>query len=613
MNRVVSLMSAVWCVVVVSLLAPAEEPPHALQLENQRAIVFKDGYALVVKRGVAVTNENGELFLDDVPDAAVLGSFWATPKEGRLMAMTAGWVDDSKVTTKQAPCSGTSEVLEANVGKQVSLELTDNSVIEGTILRVLTKPAETNVTPEQWAALGESRTAELVARVRNLDALAHTTRTMEVQSATQFVFATLQGETLLNVSEVRRIVAKELITKVERKITTKKRTKRLTFRFEKPNQERELLITYFRPGVRWIPTYRINLTEEAAQPVAAQEGEDVQKPLPLAEISMQAELLNEAEDLVDTPLDIVVGVPNFRFRETVSPLVLEAQMQNALLTAAPNLMGNYQQQFSNSLYTQRAGEFRRGQPAPQAQPDPAAAALPQELTASAAQELFIYSLPKLTLRKGERAAVPVMTAKVPYRNVHTWELQVKRADIALAPSGSKANSPLKLSQNRIWRQVELQNTTQLPWTTGAAMFMQDRQPLAQELLTYTSPGGACRIPVTVAVDLRGDFEEAEVDRELKALIWDGHHYARIAQEAKLAVHNYKSTPIELEIEVRLGGAVDKASDDGQVALSPYRAEDWEHYRGSPAVNNSSVVRWSTTAAPGKDFAPTVQYHFYTRH
>ena len=61
------------------------------------------------------------------------------------------------------------------------------------------------------------------------------------------------------------------------------------------------------------------------------------------------------------PVDIVVGVPNFRFRETPSPLVLEATLRNALAEAAPQLCNGQQQPFSNAMYSQRSGEFRRNQ------------------------------------------------------------------------------------------------------------------------------------------------------------------------------------------------------------------------------------------------------------
>ena len=132
-------------------------------------------------------------------------------------------------------------------------------------------------------------------------------------------------------------------------------------------------------------------------------------------------------------------------------------------------------------------------------------------------------MPKLRLAKGERIAVAILSTEVPYRDVYTWDLHVKRKDIEAAPSGSGVRSPLVLSKNEVWHQIELTNNTKLPWTTGAAMIMQGHQPLGQELLTYTSPKSLVRVPVTVSVDTRGTFGETEISRQLKDLQWDGYH------------------------------------------------------------------------------------------
>jgi hypothetical protein len=328
---------------------------------------------------------------------------------------------------------------------------------------------------------------------------------------------------------------------------------------------------------------------------------------------MQAELLNEAEDLINTPIDIVVGVPNFRFRSLPSPLILEQTLRNALNQAAPQLMGQFRNDLSNALFTQRASEVRRDRAQPTGGQPEATIDLPEELTAAGAQELFVYHLEELTLHKGERAAVPIFTAQAPYRDLYTWDVRVRRNDIATAPSGSGVQSPLTLSKNEVWRQIELTNTTNVPWTTGAAMIMQASQPLAQELLTYTSPKGMCRVPVTVAVDLRGHFSEQEIKRQPNALNWDGYHYVKIHQRAALDLRNNKTEAVDVEITLRFGGKVDEATHDGKVTLSPYRPDDWHQYRGSPAVNNSSTVQWKVKLEPGKTFQPTVDYHFYARH
>lgn len=574
-----------------------DRPENELKLKTEKVIVFKDGYCLIAKRGTAVANEQGEIFTHEVPDAAMLGSFWATPQEGRLVSMTAGWTETTNETEKEVSCTQTIEVLQANVGKQCSIQLNDNAVLSGKIARVLTQETTSALSDSQRLALGLQVTA-LRPQLSAAPALVPS-QVIDGIAGSHFVVKTDDGEMLVPVSDVRRMTVKDMKTTLLRTVTTKAKSKRLTFRLADPNKPYELLLTYFRPGVRWIPTYRINLTTNEQQEK-------------IAEISMQAEILNEAEDLLDMPMDIVVGVPNFRFRENVSPLVLESTLRNALVQAAPNLMGQFRNDFSNSSYMQRSSEFRRDAAQASGAGDGGAGELPGELTATGAQDLFVYNLPKLSLKQGERAAVPILTAAVPYRNVYTWDLQVTRNDIGTAPSGSGIQSPLVLSENRVWRQIELTNNTKLPWTTGAAMIMQGRQPLAQELLTYTSPKDQCRVPVTVAVDVRGSFEESEVGRELQALNWSGYHYAKIQQQAKLDVCNNKSEAIDLEVSFRFGGKADKVSHEGKITLAPYRAEDWQNYRGRPAVNNSSVVKWKAALDPGETFLPTVDYHFYTR-
>jgi len=414
-----------------------------------------------------------------------------------------------------------------------------------------------------------------------------------------FVLRTEEGDMLLSASEIRHLTIEDMRTVLSRHVTTRERTKRLTFRFDQPEERQELTLLYFRPGIRWIPTYRIDLARS----------DDSEK---WAHMAMQAELINEAEDLWNTPIDIVVGVPNFRFRSLPSPLILEKTLRDALTQAAPQLMGQSRHDLSNVLFTQRAGEFHRERPGAPAETP--VLEIPEELAAAAAEELFVYGLPSLRLRQGERAAVPVLSdVQVPYRNVYTWDVHVKQEDIATAPSGSGAVSPLTLSENEVWRQLEITNSGQVPWTTGTALIMRGHQPLAQELLTYTPPQASTRVPVTVAVDVRGSFAAEEIDREMGALTWEGRQYAKIRQQAELQVTNYKNQPIELEITVRFGGRADEVSDAGHVTLGPFRADDWNQYRGSTAVNNSSTVRWTLELEAGETLAPTVSYHYFARH
>jgi hypothetical protein len=580
--------------------APAADVPGKLDLKTQRVIAFKDGYCLVIKKGEATTDEKGHVFLDDVPDAAVLGSFWAMPDEGRLVNMVAGWKTDESAAERELPCKETIELLLANQGKLAKVEMHDKAVLSGTIREVLVERTPTPIAGPVLELLSSRAAAGPPGAALVPAADDGATRTLTAVAGNNFILRTDDGDVLLQAGQVRTLTIKEMKTTLPRTITTSKRTKRITFEFDKPKQKHAVNLMYFRPGVRWIPTYRIGLS-----------GKDAAKPT--AQIALQAEILNEAEDLKDVPLDIVVGVPNFRFRMTPSPLVLESVLRNALAESDPNLMGNTTQ-ISNAMYSQRSGEFRRG--AAQANADPHGGQpidLPGDLTAAGAQDLFVYSLPKLTIGKGERGAVSIFNAAVPYKDIYTWDVHVSRQDIEAAPSGAGVASPLTLSKNEVWHQIELTNATNVPWTTGAALIMQGQQPLSQELLTYTSPKNEVRVPVTVSVDTRGSFDEKETGRELNAVSWGGYPYARIEKEARLHLCNNKPIDIDVEITLRLGGKVTETSHDGKVVLGGFNAVDWRDYQGHPAVNNSSQVTWRVKLKPGENFEPTVAYHYFTRH
>ena len=613
------LLLASLMVLLASCSAPstaADSDSNELELKTERVIIFKDGYCLVIKRGTATTDAGGIAFTDEVPDAAVLGSFWAVPDEGRLVSMSAGWKVDESTETREFPCREHVEILVANQGKEAKVELHDKTVHTGTIHAVLVDENFAPLVPDQWEQMlaatrpGAARAARaasdpgLLAWANETRAAAAEgrvpaeTRFVSTYAATNFILRTADADVLLPIGQIRTLQIKEMKTTLTKTLKVKKNTKRLSLKFPAAGKQ-SVALMYFRPGIRWIPTYRINLADDGKK---------------MAQISLQAELLNEAEDLKDVPIDIVVGVPNFRFKGTPSPLVLEATLRNALAEAAPAIMGQAMANnaFSNAMYSQRSSEFRRTAAAASGVAEGGIVNLPGELTATGAQDLFVYSLPNMTLAKGERAAVSIFTTEAPYRDIYTWDVQVTRADIENAPSGAGVTSPLTLSNNEVWHQVVITNNTNLPWTTGAAMITMGDQPLAQELLTYTPPKDECRVPVTIAVDARGSFDEHETGRDLSALTWDGYQYAKIAKEANVHLCNNKKVPIAVEMTLRVGGKATGATEDGKIVLGAFRAEDWQNYRGHPAVNNSSTVTWTATLKPGETIEPVVSYHYFTR-
>lgn len=604
---IAAVLTLVGALSSVGLADEASGKPAAtsrLKLKPNRVIVFKDGYCLVVKQAVATTDAEGNVFTDEVPDAAVLGSFWAVPEKGTIKTTIAGWVNTESKTNREISCTSIIEIVKSNLGKECSFEIGERR-IEGTLLKILS----TDDTPIEIPAFPQnSHRAELfLTSTGTVPVTQIPATTISSVTGAFFLIRTRTGDKMIQASSVTDLTIENMSSSIEQTITTRSRHKRLTMKFGEANTDIKLNLMYFRPDVRWIPTYRVNLT---GQPLADKENAvgktNARKK---AELIMQGEILNEAEDFINVPFHVVVGVPNFRFRSVPSPMVLEGTMRNLLGQAAPDIMGMANNSVSNAIYSQRSGEFRSNR----ATGDDARSdvALPDELIGKGGNDLFVYELPPMTLKRGERAMVPILRTEVAYRDIYTWDIELTHSE-SYAATSAESPSPLILSETKVWRQIELINNTDIPWTTGAAMLVDGQQPLAQELLTYTSPGGICRVPVTVSVDLRGKAEDTEVNRVLNALKWRGYDYARVEGKIEVELANNKTESVPVEVRLRFGGKATKVTDDGKITLESFRMEDWRDNRGNP-INNSSSIRWTATIAPGECFKPVVDYEFLLQH
>src|SRR5688500_17297442 len=86
-------------VIVLSTFARAQTAPATTQAapaneltwKTDRLVIFKDGHGLVVKSGRGVADASGRAVTFDVPDAAVLGCFWAVGDGGNILGMRAEW------------------------------------------------------------------------------------------------------------------------------------------------------------------------------------------------------------------------------------------------------------------------------------------------------------------------------------------------------------------------------------------------------------------------------------------------------------------------------------------------------------------------------------------
>jgi len=597
-----------------TLAPPVPTSPQKLSLATERVVVFKDGYGLIIKTASATADADGKVFTTEVPNAAVLGTFWASSTSAgadakKMLGMRAEW-DESRTLRKTAvPCLTVRDILRANLGKRVTVTLSlgekdEKRNVTGTVTKLLEEkldpaaPAESAAMPivrgaaytftpptptspfddPSWAGAmpeGGTLTRELPSKGGDFIVIENTEA----------------GRLIVPVAQVQSVAGPDVITETTREEEVLTRTKRLAFDFGKESAGKpvSLRLFYFTPGLKWIPTYHLS-------------GDLKDK----ADLALQGEILNDVEDIKGAALDLVVGVPNFRFKGDVSPLTLERQMRIALanISAGNNTLSNGN--FLNSQFRQddNRGFVDRG--------PPAAPAGPAELAGAAEQDLYIHSLPNFDLRKNARASVPLLQTTAPIRHLYTYDVKARRSRSTggiIKGAQEDQASPLKISFNSIWHQLELKNDTTDPWTTGAALMMRGNLPIGQDLLTYTPVGGSTLLPVTVAIDLRGTTDEEEIERHANALHFDSWDYAQIRKKGTINITSYRSEKSAMRITLSTGGKVETASDDGKIKLNDFRPDDWDD-TNYMRPNNHSDVTWEFDLEPGKTKALTYTVNSY---
>jgi hypothetical protein len=525
--------------------------PGKLTLATERVIIFKDGYGLFVKAAAGIADAEGKVHTEQVPGAAVLGTFWAIPEGRPLKSTIADWYETVRPKTDEGSCLSTLELLRANEGRQVTFGLGDKE-LSGKLVDVLEAPAlRTKIQP---GAEGTYET-ELAPRGGELVAIDVPDR----------------GRLVMPVASVKTLLGKDLSTHCLRPGEVATRSKRLTFDFgrEAAGKPVTLKVFYFTPGVRWIPTYRVTTGSSSK-----------------ADLELQGEILNEEEDFESAAVDLVVGVPSFKFKGTVSPMSLEQTLRSALSQAMPSLM-NSNFAMSNAMFNNRAGERFDTDEAPPRQ-QASGMAIAADLGAETRQDMFVYPVRSLGLKKGARAMVPLWRSRVPQRHVYA-------VDLGNFTRTASDGAPLRLSENKVWHQLELTDDTDVPFTTGAAMLMEGGVPLGQDLLGYTSPGGKTMIPITTALNMRAVQSEHEVGRTADALIVNGSRYSLLQKRGTIVVSSHQKERTTVRVSFATSGKVGRVSHGGTVVV-----DDLDR------VNNQSRVTWELTLGAGETVTLTYE-------
>jgi hypothetical protein len=520
---------------------------------------FKNGLGFFVRQGnLKVAAGQGKISF--VP-MATLGSLWVAPNDpGTSIEELVAY---RYSVTKANNVASLDQLLAANTGKMVTVTYS-NKEYTGEILG-LTEPEkkyETPLSPEELL------------------------RGAVAKPASNLLLLKVDGRVVaMNLNGVYMVT---LPDQSNYRVQHTEELKGLRFKLKGAGDSANLTMGYLQKGLGWTPSYLISLQDEKT-----------------AQVTMQAVVINDVEDITNTDLFFVVGVPNFAYSNIPSPMALEQSlaqlMQDAEAFGRGQGGGVGGGRFSNAITSQAASAEMDA-----LSPAPGFNAAVGELVGAPEEDLFLYTRSNATLARGERATYNVFSGSVGFAHIYEWDIpDTSRVDPFGNPQNNYNNPNYddRSLLNTVWHSLRLKNTTKFPWTSAPAMVISGTKPVSQDTLLYTPKGATTNLKLTIATDVRTDRKELEVDRQPRVEQRPGHYYDVVTVEGTLKVKNYKSKDIDLTVRKSLVGTVLSATDEGksEKLAQAVRTE-----------NPNSRITWSLALKAGEEKIITYRYKILIR-
>ena len=364
-------------------------------------------------------------------------------------------------------------------------------------------------------------------------------------------------------------------------------------------------LLYVQHGFRWIPQYRMTISEDGT-----------------AEVILRATLVNDLIDLADADVNLVVGVPTFAFKGQTDPIALSVNVEEMLDFAsktsrrerAPAAL------MSNAIQMQARMES-----------DVAAAPPAAEVTGGAkSEDLYVYSLSHVTLKRGERMSIEVARQTVEVDHRYAVNLPVlPPADVGgnVRSNAQYTQAARQLSSPTVEHTLRVKNLGDTPLTTAPVLIFESGpdggspQLLAQSLQTYTPPGGTTSVDLGVAVDVAVTFDEEQTGRKVDDLRRGRESYDRVLLAGTVKAVNRRGDSVRVRVRRYVPGTIDAASGEGdRKILAPYSAEARDNGTGGwwygyvpnwyLGLNPISRAEWTIELPAGQAAERTYEWHYF---
>lgn len=393
---------------------------------------------------------------------------------------------------------------------------------------------------------------------------------------------TLQTKDRWITTDISTVKTVEFLEKPNATYDSKTETNQLAVDFDKSGKK-NLNLMYLQKGIGWFPSYLVEIDENNK-----------------AIVTLKSTLINDVEDIDNSELSFVVGVPNFKYNYLESPLTSGA----SLLTFISNLNGGNSRGYgsfdnsnylSNAIMTQSTTAYNEDGNFDFHESTEFNADFTNE------EDLYFYKHENVTLKKGDRATYNLLKTTVDFE--HIYEVTIPQNGVYYYNYSKEYSDP---ASNKVWHSIKLKNSTKMPWTTGTAMVVKrekdDVKPISQDMMKYTPVSSDTYLKITVSPDISAKERDKEISRVEKSKRNNNDYYDLVTVEGSIVLKNFKDKDVKLNVKRDIVGTL-KSSD-----------VEWEYtkYPNSYyyAINPTNNVSWDVKLKPGEEKEITYTYTIY---
>ncbi len=472
----------------------------AFQSELKTLVVFKEGFGFYIREGSAVL-EDGWATTNLVPRAAS-GTYWVYPLNPADRVDTVVTTNDNRIQFDSP--SEIKAKLSGKVGLRLKIVAKGNIASEGLLRTVL----------DDMLLLKEE---------------AGGIKAVEYESIASITLTDFPVRFKLNTRS--------------------------------PNGRAGIGISYIQAGVRWEPSYMMEITNGSR-----------------ARLTLRGTLIDLPEELQSANLVFVIGAPSLLNIAQIDWLLqgymsrfVPADIDKILLGPAEAALILRDQESAakrESGAPAGGGGLGGGISGRPAAPPPA----------QASGELQYYTKPKFSLRPGERAMTTIFESEIPVTPFFEWNADTDQVDYIL----------------------KLKNTTGHPFTVGPVFVIEEMRPVGQATMQYTANGDDAELRMARAVGIKVESAQNEVSRG-EPIVFGETRFVPILMRGTLTVENFRSREAEIRITKTANGRIVDVMSGGKV-------KDTQILPNSP--NSRNVLEWTVKVPAGQKAVIEYRYEAF---